>query len=788
MKIVIFGYLFIGILCGHKIRADEGIRPSQLLLNAFSNQCPQVVTRNVSATLVSLQSLHNIIEELKKDTNCGGSVAFSAAISRYTSLLENFETESSAKKDKRTLEKKIALYTGLLADPNLPLEQSSFLRTEILGSQASLVSINSNLARFETLSGKESQIADQLVRSADDFLTELQTVQGNACYQKNAAKISSIMSNTLLVTAAFASAGTSLAMAGGAVITKSIGKYINDYKFNNSLNIIQDIEMPTALRCVSQALTDQFCSTDEVRELISERINSNNAKSKGYDGINLLAYQLNSLEKWLEEVFSGSSITSEGDLINREKPEIQSEFLRKAASHLDAFGTIKRKFFLTLNNEVNLKTSISQNISCLVMLLNFPNLNPCSGITAESSVENPIFATYSRSLMSYELFEPGVHRTIPKCGQDDCTSLTNYVNFYKIPVTINDWDRAIKNALEIVQSTQNLVNIERSKMISVDAFSIIVNARRAQKGETSPLMGFNKIISNADRILGYLTSLDDKNGKYAPEIKNVQKIKELTISLINLINEGGLPRSIPPETLPMECMKDRPLSTFLEENDILEMKSFQITSCISKLLKLQERGTVVYFNKIRDMVGYEIEARLLNNDLGDEVLDIINSTKLDLIQSILNSYSSKESSISLGELSISLESAQNNSKETLNAFFDIFKKNILDSLNSSKLTRTEKNDLCIRTLPYLFSSENKLIKEIYPLCEKAQFNIYKNGPTISFTDFVKVNTKNNFKKDKYVLSSPEDMTKYFCSYRKYNRANLLIDEQNRQRSKEIRSK
>lgn len=784
--------LFIMLTTSFAIRADDGIRPSRLLLSSFANQCPQVVTRNVTATLLNLQSLYSTIEELKKDTNCGGAVAFSAAVGRYTSLYENFETQSSEAHDKVILEKKIALYTGLLSDSSLGSTQKDYLQTEIVSSQSSLVNINSNLTRFSNFSGKEARVADQLVRSADDFLTELQTSQGNACYQKNSAKISSMMSNALLVTAAFASGGTSLALAGGAVIVKSIGKYVGDLKYNKTLDKLQDVEMPTALRCVSQALTDQYCTTNETQELISDRINSNNSNGVGYEGINLLSYQLAPLSSWLEEVYSGSAITSEGDLANREKSEIQSEFLRKVDTYLETFGSIKKKFFLTLDNKNNLKTAIAQNIECIVGLLSSPNLNPCSGMMLESSMENPIFTTYSRSLLAYELYEPGVHAVIPLCGEIQCSSFSSYVNYNKLPVTINDWDRVIENAAGIVQSTKNLVNLERSKMISVDAYSIIVNAKRELKGETSPLNGLKKVVANANRVTKYLFALgckqnadcEGQNNNYAAEIKNIEKTKQLTNYIIRLVNEGMIPRSIPDEVLPSECAKNKPLSGFVETDDVLEVKGFQITSCISKILKLQERGTVVYFSKIRYMVSYEMEARLLNNDLGDGVVNVINSTKGDLVQSILNSYSTADSSISLGELNISLESAQNNSKETLNTFFDFFKKNVIESLKSDKVTQTEKNDLCFRILPYVYSAKESFIKDIYPACAKAEFKAYKNGPVIRFSDYITESPRSGLKKAKYSLVNPQDMTKYFCGYRKYNRSNLLIDEQYKQKRKQ----
>lgn len=785
------------------VQAEESIRPSRLFLNAFASQCPQVVTRNVSATLVNLQSLYNSVEELKKDSNCGGATAFSAAISRYTSLYENFESQGTNELDRVVLEKKIALYSSLLNDKSLDAGQASFLRTEIVQSQASLVNISSSIARFDNLSGKQARVANQLVKGAEDFLAEMQTENGNACYKKNTAKITSMMSNALLVTAAFASGGTSLALAAGSVITKSVGKYVNDLKYNATLEKFQDIEMPTALRCVSQALTDQYCSAEEVQSLLEERVGAQNTSSTNYDGIDLLSYQLSALNSWLNEVYSGSSIASEGDLVNREKSEIQAEFLRKTSTYLETYGTIKKKFFLTLDNS-KLTTAIAQNVDCLVMLLSYPTLSPCNinpmNMMNDSGMENPIFSSYSKSLMPYTLAEPGMHTSIPTCvGTDLCMSFSSYISTRGKTLTINDWDNIIAEAKNIIREAQNLVNAERSRMISVDAYSIIVNAKRELKGETTALNGLKKIVQNADRISSYLYTLGCKidsdcegvNNKYAPEITNIKITKDLTKILINLVNEGMIPRSMPPETLPKECVINTPAVQALEavqDEDIVEQKSFLITSCISKILKLRERGTDVYFTKVRNMVSYEMEARLANNDLGEGVLNIVNATKSDLVQSILNSYSTRDNSISLGELEISLESAQNNSKETLNSFFDFFKKSLFDSLKSDKLTKIEKNDLCFRILPYLYSSKESILKNVFPVCKDAMFNSYKNGPTIKFTDFVDVTPRNGFRSADYALVSPHDSKKYFCGYRKYNRANLLIDEQNIQKRRQLRQK
>lgn len=785
MKTPIF-FLSLLLSINHIAVAADGVSPSRLLLSSFANQCPQVVTRNVSATLLNLQSLKSSIEELKNDSNCNGAASLSAVVARYNGLYADFETEKGSVEDRTVLEKKIALYSTLVDDPSIDATTAYFLRTEIIQAQANLVNINQQLSRFQSFSGREARAANQLVSAVDGFFTELQTIQGQACYEKNSAKISNIMSNALLITAAFASGGTSLALAGGAVVTKSVGKYIGDMKENNFINNLNDIEMPTALRCVSQALTDQYCSAAETQSLISERIDANSNSRVQYNGINLLSYQLNSLSKWLVEVYAGSNITSEGDLINREKPELQAELLRQIDKYLDAYGTIKARFFASLDDPAKRSTAIAQSIECLVGLMEAPSLNPCSDHNRNGpQVENPIFTTFQRSLLAYNLFEPGMHTSVPLCGASEdsmpCSSFTSYINrVYRKPLTDKDWEKVLIEANRIINSTRDLVNIERSKTISVDAYAIIVNAKRDLKGETSPYKALRKIVENADRITAYLKGISNGEEGYVDQIANIEKTRVLTTQIIDLVDEGMIPRSIPAEIMPSLCKSGKTAELFTYTDDVLENKSFQITSCISKLLKLQERGTDVYFTKIRNMVSYEMEARLVRNDLGEGVRDLINSTRLDLVQSILNSYSSKDSAISLGELDISLDTAQNNSKETLLEFFDFFKKSILTALESNKVGKSEKYDLCFRILPYLERAKDGALKDIYKNCQSAQFRVYKNGPSIKFSDFVTYTEKKGLRPAKVSIAGDKDLRALFCSYRNYNRANLLLDEQNRQ--------
>ncbi len=800
MKITICFALILNIVLIFPTYADSAssIRPSKLILSTFASQCSQVVTNDVGVSLGTLQALYGIIEELKNDKECSGANQLSNALNRYGTLYEDFQTQNSASQEKLYLEKKVSLYAELINNPNLAADQLNYLNTQIVQSQSDLVNVKAGLTRFQSFSGKEAKGANQVVLALDSFLSNLSQDQNNACYKKHGPQINSLISNALMLTAAFASPGASLAIATGGVIVSSIGSYIENFKYNYTLNKAADIEMPLAMRCVSQVLTDQYCNADSTKSLIKNRLENHSKPQLRYEGITLLSYQLSALSKWLDEVYAGSEITSQGDLINREKPILQSEFLKKVKRYIETYGTIQRKTFENIENKTDRSTAIAKAIQGIAYIMDSPSLNPqAKNIFSSSSseFENPIFIANSQSLLPYSLWSPGTLNSPPTCDGMPCASLEIYLAKQNINLDINNWNQALINADKILQSTINRVNFERAKTVSVDAYSIMVNAKRELKGEVNPFHALQKINDNADRIINFLSNLgcsnnpsncEGYNNKYFPQISNIQKTKDLTSNVLLLITESTIPRTIPDEILPLECRNDKNILNLSEgnTNDVFEKKSFQITSCISKILKLEERGTDVYFSKIRNMVSYEMEARLANGDLGPGLEDVVSATKGDLLQSILESYSSSDSSISINELETGLETAQSNSKETLSVFFDFFKQDLISSLKSNKMAASPKNDLCFRILPYLDEADQKMMKDVYEACLHAKKSSYTDGPSISFSNFItKIEGWGLTKKTKYIFKEKIDEREKFCALSDFHKSSLLFDEQINQRTR-----
>ena len=222
---------------------------------------------------------------------------------------------------------------------------------------------------------------------------------------KKSSLISNLVSNGLLTTASFAMPGTGLALASGGVLIHSINNFLNEYKFNSASRDFDEITMPTAIRCLSQAITSNYCQSDENIELIDTYLNDVENDEDNLEGIELLTRHLGQLNTWLREVFAGSAITSEGDLANRERPILQSELLEKVLRYIETYGTIRRQLFNDIQTPREKSEAIAISISNLVEIMQNPTLTPTSGgrnpwSTGNSNtLENPIFISRDKKLL-----------------------------------------------------------------------------------------------------------------------------------------------------------------------------------------------------------------------------------------------------------------------------------------------------------------------------------------------------------------------------------------------------
>ncbi|TNF30291.1 MAG: hypothetical protein EP319_05455 [Deltaproteobacteria bacterium] len=820
MSKVLIGLGLLASIFTLNLQAMEKAKPASTLIQAFKSQCPSVVTRHVQGSIANIEGLMYTIQALKADSNCSGASELESVLVNYNRIYGEYQVYLQTRDSQVEAENRISRFTQILDQGGNTPEIEYFIRNEIFMAQADLISINTDLDRFDNFGNNRAMAAAQLLTGLEGFLG---TWQDNpACFEKKSSLVGSLLSNGLLSAAAFTNPGTSLALAAGGVMIQSLNKFIHDFKYNDAIGDLDEIEMPTAIRCISQAFTDQYCDAQDSLNLIDVYRNNYGRDDSRLKGVELLSKHMDHLGHWLQEVYAGSAITSEGDLVNREKPILQAELLEKVIRYIQTYGTIRSRLFSDISTPRERSEAVAIGISNLVSIMSSPTLTPSSSMgpfgrsSSDDSTENPIFISRDKTLLPYQLYDPNM-TDVPLCSQGGgverkCTSLQEYTRVKGITLTLSDWADALQNALKVVQEVLEQVNIERARTVSVDSFSVLVRANSDLRGETNAISALVKISQNADRIADYLTELGckDDNGNlvlencyrgdngelypeithpYSPQITNTRKTKELNEVVLKMVKEGFRPRSMPDDTLPEECVTaaDDRFSTF--NADPIELKSFKITSCITKVLKLAERGNDVFFRKIRDMVGYELEARFLSGEFEDEVGDMVYATRVDLVNALLETYGQGNGRVSLGEIYTGLETSMNLTRESLKEFMNFFKKGVDKSFERT-LARGEKADLCFRILPALDEEDQDLMENVWNQCSNVEMNFYAEGPKLVWSDFVGRKTRTTIfrnKKHKYYIKTEKSELDRYCAIKDYNRKNLLIEEY-RRRQKEFEEK
>jgi hypothetical protein len=786
--------------------ANSSLNVSAILINSFKGQCPNVITRHVQGSLGHIQNLRTVVMKIKEDSQCFGNSNIVEVLSNYERIYGEYEVYRNTRNTKSEIESQIAYYTNLLSDTTLSAEDVAMINSNIFISQAELVSIDTELTRFESFSNDQTLIASQVMTSVEGILGTMGS--SAACFEKKGSLVGGLLSQSLLATSAFTNPGTSLALATSGAIVGTITNFLQNFKYNQSLNYLDEAELPSALRCVGQVISDQYCDSRETLKLIDLYRDQFNRDISTLEGIELLSKHMGHLSHWLQEVYAGSAITSQGDLVNREKPIVQAELLQKITRYIQTYGTIRKRTFVDITNLKERSEAIAIAIQNLVHIMRMPSLTPTDNGRGmdEYGVENPIFVSRDKKLLPFTIFDPTLN-DFPDCPNggssiEKCGKLLEYIRNRNLTLTMTNWTMALSNALGVVGDTLDQVNIERARTISVDAFSVLVRARADLRGDTNAFLSLEFIIKNAERIALYLTELgclDNQSQciydldeivpqvthRYNPQIINTRKTGKLALTILNLVKESYQPRTMPDDALPEVCKLNSNLHSLLS-NDVLENKSFRITSCISKILKLAERGNDVFFQKVRDMVGYEIEARFVSGEFDDDLSDVVYSTRMDLVTSLLQSFNHGNQTVSLSEIYTGLETAMGLSNKAYDEFMRFFDKGINASIKRD-LANGEKADLCFKILPTLKNKDQKQIQNIYNHCHRMKLNFYKDGPKLVWSDYVTKNKKNGlFGRKKWAFKVLAKKSDAFCMVRKYNRKNLLIEE-HRRRNKEEKS-
>lgn len=785
---LVIAFSFISSLAG------ASVDPAELLLNSYRSQCPNVVSFTGNSQAL-LSAFKNILVELKNREQCYGVNGGMSGLTNFENAYTNYELYRTNKISKEEKEKLIADYTLFLSQSQMSLssDQIAYIESQIFSNQTSIIALDSEVVRFEHMGQGFEQGASAFLSSFDDLLASL---DGNQqCLDKSQSTYSSLLGNGLSIASLFSNPANSLYLSMAGSVVKSISGFVQDSKYTKLINEADSILWPEAIRCVSEAMTKNYCGAVQTQNLYKNYLYGQNGDRVIFDGVDLINYYLLGLDEWLVQVRAGSPSTSQGDLTDREKPIAQAELVGKISRFLQAYKRVKDEELNLLADQNSISNAIYGAMVGVSNIMNNPvNLTPRTDegqcySNCNPDVQNPIFIARTKTLLLFELIG---YREIPReCLSSGekvvCSSLISYMNNTGRKFSRNDWEMVYSSAMEIVSETIRLVNIQRARAVSFDPVGLFVQARRQFHNKPNAVEGLKEILKNGKRIQDYITEVaceeepefcdgDTPNwmNSYSLQIEDVEETLKLTRNVVQLIIEAANPRSILDVELPVACRRseDTPLGITLDSDR--KEKAFILSTCISNLLQLSERGNDIYFNKIRNMVSMELQIKISKGDFDDKTEDILRATRDDLIDRLTRTYSDN-SNASIGQILTGLDSSKDITRKTMGMFFDVFKDRLEKIIAKGDNSPRVQSELCFRVLPFLDESKDsrKFIHKIYDECKGKTLQEYRDGPKLNWSDFVEKKRKGLRVYPYKVRKSQEEMT---CALDYFFIQNRLIRE------------
>jgi len=772
------------------------VDPAELLLNSYRSQCPNVVSFTGNSQAL-LSSFKNILQELKEREQCYGVSGGISSLNNFENAYTNYELYRTNRISKEQKEKLIADYTLYLSQNqiNLSATDISFLQNSIFNNQTSIIALDSEIVRFEHMGQGIEQGASAFLNSFDDLLANIDG--SNQCLDKTKSTYSTLLGNGLSIASLFSSPANSLYLSMAGSVVKSLASFMQDTKYTKLINETDSILWPEAIRCVSEAMTKNYCGALQTQNLYKNYLYGQTGDRTIFEGVDLINYYLLGLDEWLVQVRAGSPSTSQGDLTDREKPIAQAELVGKIDRFLQAYKRVKDEELNILSDQNSISNAIYGAMVGISNIMNNPkNLTPataeqsnCYGSDCSSDVQNPIFSARTKTQLLFELIG---YREVPKeCisggTQIVCQKLIDYIQQKNVKLNRNDWENAYANAMIIVAETLRLVNIQRARAVSFDPVGLFVQARRQYHNKPNAIEGLREILKNGKRVKKYITEVaceeepefcDDGIpnwiNSYSLQIEDVEETIKLTTQVTKLIIEAANPRSVTDVELPVSCRSSQENQTMITLDSDRKEKAFILSTCISNLLQLSERGNDIYFNKIRNMVSMELQIKLEKGDFDNRMEDVLRATRDDLIDRLTRTYSDS-SSASIGQILTGLDSSKDITSKTMGMFFKVFGDKLEKTIAKGSNSPRVQSELCFRVLPFLDESKDsrKFIHKIYKSCKGKSLQEYKDGPMLRWNDFIQKKRKGLRVYPYKVRKNKEEMT---CALDYFFIQNRLIRE------------
>jgi hypothetical protein len=744
-------FLMAMLLASTTVSAQTNLSLSELLNLSFSASCKKF-TPDVMMALGQVKQLENAIEQHRDSSQCNMNGLIENDLANFHNSLTHYQSYQDSYKKRLELEKKIAHNTVKIGDPGLDQSMIDMLVEDTILLQSELVEVDNTINQFSTVNGALANASYSILNGAYAYMNRVKT---NPMCLNDLSGIIQPLSQAVSSAAYFINPVAGVAVQTAANLATIFSEIVRVTPLNKALKDIEMSNLSLSLSCATESMTQTFCEATSTMRMIDEYNNDYGDISDRFETMDLLVHDLVNTKRWFELVYSGSDINSEGNLWDRLKPFKQVNLLQQIEWTLQMVKAKGDEQLATVSGGPDaLSNAIGIQIGDLTMRMRFPNGRH------NDEVENPIFTTRNFDAVKFKL-AGYQNEGIPICAEQRiCNSIIEYLGFYKIKLTRNDWDAAYRMAKEIVKEEFDNAMRRLNERKTVDPVDVLM---LTESSDVSSMSAYEELNNLTEVLIGskdYLvkakcTDEDERllycgasEGKLVPltshpyynKIQYILDTNTMIVDIILLI-QTGLPK-YDIEEFPEVCSaiigRSVPEDFVYESEYMDQQKAFNVLQCISKILHINQRGTSFFFDRIRHIVQYEVEARIENNDYDEEVQKILLASRQNLVEKLVAFYqtaSGGQDDMNLRHIRNGLETSRNMSLNALRSFWDLFDNAYLKYFKNPDNSALSLDELCFSALSYRGKNARKFFSKIYSTCENAKLEYYDSIEPLVWKDF-----------------------------------------------------
>jgi hypothetical protein len=681
---------------------------SRTLLNVFGGQCKSVGSYT-QAALNQSQALIRTLEELIDDNECGEAHEIISSLSAFSQNMQA-SSVSGPQYEVMLLEREIQELTLALNDTTDPIMQSQ-IATQLSINRLQLISANAELGVNDQVSHLDRQqvgyyYAQDSLRNLMNRIPRLQN-----CSKKFRQYATQIAGGILSTASFFVNPALGALMSGASGVMNVGLNAVYNTVSNFQLRQLDDINLPTALSCSAEVLTNMYCETLRAESVITTYANLEEDQVTSWDGMPFIFRRLPPLVDWLELVRAGSTASDPFDAQRRLEIMNNNTFLDELKQRLDGFISETDREMKTLT--IDLNNYILTKIEFLIVQL---------------QQSKAIDTLNGRDFLPFRLIG---FADIPRCnfqGQfQPCPNLQTFRTFYQNGNTVGyrfslrDWNNAKDNIRIIYREAQDFVNQQLSRILNEDTESVVAQAFEGYEGKLSSFNIFKELITYSQQVKEYLLRYNEGN-QYNAHILNIENTQVMVMNVEDLLtkwrDEARNNQGVTPE----------------QSNE----KASKLLSEIYAIFNLRT-GQRFLMDRIKNIVRWDIIARMKNNDFDAQLIELIRLSNTNIISDI-TSYRLFDMQDIVNDI--------NNSKGILRASMQVYFRKLnryfkrsLDLIEKKNLSPEVKNKLCIHLLASDRLAKGIKSKKIMKACRGSSMrSIFKRGQIeIKFDDHVDKN-------------------------------------------------